>query len=364
MPVLCNSKHVFPGSNTPSGFHSYYDNIISQESANKIFIIKGGPGTGKSTFMRKIANHFADQKVEIEYHHCSADANSLDGIVIVPARVAIIDGTFPHAMDPQTPGAIDEIINFSPYWNEKEIRSNKALIMQTNAKRKSFFAKSYCYLNAAKEVYNAYAKSQRSTLNQKSLYNMERSILSNIFAEYKPSTTLGQSRHLFGSAITPDGFVDHLHTIIGKTKRVYTIKDAPGASASNLMNLIMTKAIEFGMDIECFHSPISPEIIEDIMIPQLDLAITVSNDYHKAKVVPTHVFDLKGCFLVNKLAQLESELARDKDLMAQLFARGVATLQEAKEQHNILESYYIPHVRFDDLNPLVENVINQIQSFL
>lgn len=364
MPVLCNSKHVFPGSNTPSGFHSYYDNIISQESANKIFIIKGGPGTGKSTFMRKVAKHFADQKLEVEYHHCSADTNSLDGIVIVPARVAIIDGTFPHAMDPQTPGAIDEIISLSPYWNEKEIRSNKALIMQTNAKRKNLFAKSYCYLNAAKEVYNAFAKSQRSTLNQKSLYNMERSILNNIFAEYKPANTLGRSRHLFGSAITPDGFVDHLHTIIGKTKRVYTIKDAPGASASHLMNMIMTKAIEFGMDIECFHSPISPQIIEDIIIPKLDLAITVSNDYHKAKIVPTHVFDLKGCFLVNELAQLEADLATDKELIDQLFNRGIAALGEAKEQHNILESYYIPHVRFDELNPLIESVIAQTQSFL
>lgn len=363
------SKHVFPGSNTPSGFYSYYNNIITQENANKLFIIKGAPGTGKSSFMKKIANHFADQKINIEYHHCSADPNSLDAIVVVPAGVAIIDGTFPHAIDPQTPGAIDEIINFSPFWNEKEIRSNKRMIMQTNTKRKNLFAKSYHYLAAAKQIYDAYAQTQNSALNHNSFYNMEQSILETIFKEHScltsPSINApGSSRHLFGSAITPDGFVDHLHTIIGKTKHIYTIKDAPGASACNLMNLILTKALTLGLDTECFHSPISPEAIQDIIIPSLDIAITVSNDYHKAKIVPTHVFDLKGCFIASRLAELEPELACDQALIDSLFQRGISTLSQAKDQHNILESYYIPHVRFDDMDPVIENVIAQIKSFL
>ena len=369
MPVLSNSKHVFPGSNTPLGFYSYYNNIIPQEKANKLFIIKGGPGTGKSSFMKRVANHFAEQKIEVEYHHCSADPSSLDAIVIVPAGVAIIDGTFPHAIDPQTPGAIDEIINFSPFWNEKEIRSNKSTIMQTNARRKKLFAKSYYYLGAAKQVYDAYAQTQSSALNHTSFYALEQSILENIFKEHKsltpsPSSYLGHSRHLFGSAITPDGFVDHLHTIIGKTKHIYTIKDAPGASAHNLMNLIMTKALGLGFDIDCFHSPICSETIEDIIIPDLDIAITVSNDYHKAKIVPTHVFDLKGCFIASELSELSEDLACDQILIDNLFQRGIATLAQAKDQHNILESYYIPHVRFDDMNPMIESVIGQIESFL
>ncbi len=241
--------------------------------------------------------------------------------------------------------------------------------MQTNARRKGLFAKSYYYLSAAKTVYDAYAKTQNSTLNHTCFYNMEQSILEHIFKEFHSLRSgsnhpSGHSRHLFGSAITPDGFVDHLHTIIGKTKQIYTIKDAPGASASNLMNLIMAKSIDLGLSIECYHSPIDHHIIEDIIIPELDIAITVSNDYHKAKIVPTHVFDLKSCFIASELAHIGPELMGDKDLMDGLFLRGIATLLQAKEQHNILESYYIPHVRFDDMNPMIESVIAQIESFL
>ena len=46
------SRDLFPGGNTSLGFFSYYNNIISQEEANRIFVIKGGPGVGKSTFMK------------------------------------------------------------------------------------------------------------------------------------------------------------------------------------------------------------------------------------------------------------------------------------------------------------------------
>lgn len=369
MPLPNNTKHVFPGSNTPLGFYSYYDNIIHTNNANKIFIIKGGPGTGKSSFMKKIANHFISQNINIEYHLCSADPNSLDAIVIIPAGVAIIDGTFPHAIDPQIPGALDEIINFAPYWNEKEIRSNKEAIVQTNLERKSMFSKSYSYLQAAKQVYDAYTNTQISALDNNCFYMMEQSILKEIFTDNNTVNLNGfqepgHSRHLFGSAITPDGFVDHLHTIIGKSQHIYSIKDSPGASASNLMNLIKMKSIELGLDIECYHSPICPDTIEDIIIPGLSTAITASNDFHKAKIVPTHVYDLKDCLIVNRLSQIQSELEYDKELMDCLFNRGITTLSKAKEEHNILESYYIPHVRFDDINNLLDKVIKQIESFL
>lgn len=364
MASIDNNKHVFPGSNTPFGFYPYYDNIMPQENANKIFIIKGGPGTGKSSFMKKVANYFIDKGIAVEFHHCSADPNSLDAIVIINAAVAIIDGTMPHVMDPQNPGIVDEILNFAPYWKEKQIRTNKAAILETNSKRKKFFAKSYFYLDAAKKVYDAYAQTQNESLNDQMINTMEKNILHNLFKNYNPSNTCGKSRHLFGSAITPDGVVDYLHTIIGNIKDIYLIKDAPGASAKNIMNLILSKGIELGLYMECYHSPIDIKKIEDIIIPSLDIAITVSNDYHKPKVFPAHVFDLTSCFVTSTLKEVQFDLDKDKKLFNELLDKGITTLKKAKEQHEILESYYTPHVDFDKINNLLTDVILQIENFL
>ena len=94
-PVGGYVRKVFPGGNTAYGFFSFYD-YIAPPDANKIFVIKGGPGVGKSTFMRKIAEavrsrgydvdpdlarnesgHFADDPLAVALHR-SGRAPTLD----------------------------------------------------------------------------------------------------------------------------------------------------------------------------------------------------------------------------------------------------------------------------------------------
>ncbi|HHY39366.1 MAG TPA: ATPase [Clostridia bacterium] len=88
-------KRVFPGGNTPQGFYSFYDQIITPD-ATRILVIKGGPGVGKSTFIRTIGDEMVKYGYDVEFHHCSSDNRSLDGVVIPAIGVALIDGTSPH----------------------------------------------------------------------------------------------------------------------------------------------------------------------------------------------------------------------------------------------------------------------------
>ena len=45
-------ERFFLGGNTGSGFAGYYTG--ERERADRVFLIKGGPGTGKSSLMKKI----------------------------------------------------------------------------------------------------------------------------------------------------------------------------------------------------------------------------------------------------------------------------------------------------------------------
>ena len=145
-------RHYFPGNNTPLGFFSYYKHILGQREANKIVCIKGGPGTGKSTFMNRIAEYFASMDEDIDYLHCSADENSLDGIVLKDRRIAVIDGTSPHITDPVTPGAVDKIVNLGEFWDEEAIAVNKSEIIDLNEETSRWYRIAYNYLSAAKSV--------------------------------------------------------------------------------------------------------------------------------------------------------------------------------------------------------------------
>ena len=137
------SRHMYPGNNTPEGFFSYYNYILSQEEANRIFCIKGGPGVGKSTFMKRIGEEMLQQGHDLDFMHCSSDNNSLDGIVIRDLGIALVDGTSPHIVDPLHPGAVDSILHLGEFWNEDGIRSNKDHVLAINKKLKSIFHKAY-----------------------------------------------------------------------------------------------------------------------------------------------------------------------------------------------------------------------------
>ena len=86
----------FLGANSPDGFYSLYDQLIDPAAAEDIFILKGGPGCGKSTLMRRVGTALEDKGLQVEYIQCSGDPDSLDGIVAPALKIAIVDGTAPH----------------------------------------------------------------------------------------------------------------------------------------------------------------------------------------------------------------------------------------------------------------------------
>ena len=44
----------FLGANAPTGFYSLYDQLIDPAEAEDIYILKGGPGCGKSSLMKRV----------------------------------------------------------------------------------------------------------------------------------------------------------------------------------------------------------------------------------------------------------------------------------------------------------------------
>lgn len=90
----------FLGANSPSGFYSLYSELLPPEQARGIYILKGGPGCGKSTLMRRIAALAEETGEPVEYILCSGDPASLDAVVLPEKRIALVDGTAPHVVVP------------------------------------------------------------------------------------------------------------------------------------------------------------------------------------------------------------------------------------------------------------------------
>ena len=96
----------FLGANSPNGFYSLYDELIDPAAAEDIFILKGGPGCGKSSLIRKVGEALEQKGIPVEYIQCSGDPDSLDGLLVPALDVAIVDGTAPHGWGTKAHGQL------------------------------------------------------------------------------------------------------------------------------------------------------------------------------------------------------------------------------------------------------------------
>ena len=145
-------RKIFPGANTANGSFNFFDNII-QGDINRIFCFKGGPGVGKSSLMKKIAQEFIDRGYDVELHHCPSDPSSLDALLIKKLGVVLLDGTSPHIVDPKNPGAVDEIVNLGEFWNVENLEKNKDEIIKVGKDISASFRRAYKFLKAAEPIY-------------------------------------------------------------------------------------------------------------------------------------------------------------------------------------------------------------------
>lgn len=91
--------YFFLGANSEEGFFSLYDQLLGGR-LDDLMILKGGPGCGKSTFMRRMGAAMERAGERIVYINCSGDPDSLDGAIFLDRNAAIVDGTSPHVLEP------------------------------------------------------------------------------------------------------------------------------------------------------------------------------------------------------------------------------------------------------------------------
>ncbi|MEW6522511.1 MAG: PRK06851 family protein [Bacillota bacterium] len=356
-------KRVFPGNNTSVGFYSFYDYILPAD-ATRILIIKGGPGVGKSTFMKRIAEAMVDRGYDIEYHHCASDNSSLDGITFPQIGVALVDGTAPHIVDPKHPGAVDEIIHLGDYWNEDGVRHFKKEIMEATRDISRLFKRAYRFLRAAQAVYDDWEAANLEAMEFGRANRIADDLIRELFGTSRVSLRVGADRHLFASAITPDGMTNYLYTIVGPCRKKYVIEGAPGTGKSVLLDKVARAARERGYDVELFHCPLNPSKIEHVLIPGLSVALTKSIEPHTYTPGPGDtLIDMNQCLVPVIASKYKDVVAGNAALFEQLFSRAIEFIGRAKSVHDLLESYYVPNMDFDGIERLRTKTLDRILRY-
>ncbi len=100
------TDYRFLGAATPVGALDFVPNLTE---GLKRYFVKGRPGSGKSTMLKKLTAAGIDRGFDIEVYQCGLDPNSLDMVISRELGFAIFDSTAPHEYFPDQP--TDEIID-------------------------------------------------------------------------------------------------------------------------------------------------------------------------------------------------------------------------------------------------------------
>lgn len=147
-------KHYFLGANGPKGFVSLYREFCSPDSGNFLWVIKGGPGCGKSTFMKKIGKAAEESGWDVEYVLCSSDPDSLDGVLIPQWHVGYADGTAPHVLDVSFPAAAGAYLDLGQFYDIDAIRPELPRLRALTEKNQALYREAYRALREAKAVHD------------------------------------------------------------------------------------------------------------------------------------------------------------------------------------------------------------------
>ena len=139
----------FMGANTPGGFVGYLDDLYDPADGWRAYLIKSGPGTGKSSLMRRVLEQMANRGLEAEAIFCSSDPDSLDGVRIPALKACIVDATAPHVIEPKYWGAVEQIVNLSACMDARRLHESAPQIMEATAACSALHARCRKFLGAA-----------------------------------------------------------------------------------------------------------------------------------------------------------------------------------------------------------------------
>ncbi len=145
-------EKYFCAANSGGGFISFYPQLISE--SERVFVIKGGPGTGKSRFLHSIAERAERTARKVVYYYCSSDPTSLDA-VSVDSRILFLDGTAPHAVEAAIPGARDDLIDLGRFWDSARLIGQRRRIAGLSELKASAYSSAYDYLASAAALTHA-----------------------------------------------------------------------------------------------------------------------------------------------------------------------------------------------------------------
>ena len=300
-------ESYFLGANTKAGFSSLYGDFPPKGAY--LHVLKGGPGTGKSSLLKAIARAARERGFAAEQVLCSGDPESLDGVYIPALRQAWADGTSPHVLEPRLLGVTGDYIDLSAYLILPFSEAEKQELLKLQEQNKACYRLAYDALAACAAMGRSKTAAQEDT-------DVRR-----LLEELPEKGERKNSRRCYLSAISCKGALRLEDQLADFAKLPASPEVLAGGS---------DQVREKGYEAFLCPSPLDPAIPEALVLPEEKLCL-------HAVFQPTE--EASGAL-----------------------REAISHLAQAKQIHDRMELLYRPHMDFRALSEYTERLIQGLFS--
>lgn len=344
-------QKYFLAANSCHGFFSAFRENYSVTDSWRVTLIKGGPGTGKSSFMRHLAAHGQDLGEETVLVVCSSDPQSLDGVIFPRLKRLVVDATAPHTLDPQCVGLCENILDLGAFWSESKLQEHRADILLEAEQNKLLHQTAARYIAAAGNLMEDSRRIVTKATDPNKISHFARRLI----REHLPPKRGGIGREWvrFIEGITPNGVLSYPTTVTEHFEKIVVVSDTHGTVCAPLMNQLKNAALQNGYEVITLKSPFFPQETDHLLIPQCSLAFVRESAYLTFDTRVRRIHDRRFVHAA-KLHDFRGRLTANRRLSRELLREACSFLSLAKKSHDRLEQYYIDAMDFSALTAFAE----------
>lgn len=341
-----SAPEFFAGANSADGFFSCFDDLYDPFSGDRFYILKGGPGTGKSTLMKETAVKMSEKGEAPTLFYCSSDPESLDGVTFEKTGTGIADGTAPHTMDPKFPGLCENIVPLGECLNSDALYEKRQELLPLFNANSLLHKKASRLIKAAGRLLDdSFAVDCRCTDLDRAA-EFAKKLADRIFGKGRGKD--GCEKRRFLSGITPEGHTAFSDTPLKLCQKVITVEDAYGGASSVIMTVLRKRALEAGCTIYVCPCAIHPmRKIDHIIIPEKSIAFCTTGPKLKIESQSQRKIHARRFKNTAEFREYSERLKFNKRASDELLTAACETLYEAKKVHDRIESYYVSAMDFE-----------------
>lgn len=309
----------FLAANSGRGFVSRYAGFPGEGAF--LHILKGGPGTGKSSFLKRIRAAAAARGLDTESILCSGDPDSLDGLHIPALGLAWADGTAPHVLEPAAFGVDADYVNLGRFCRPLDGAAG-GRAAELHSAYKEQYRQAYALLRGALALDEAGSRPATEAELAAAGETVGRHL-----AEYPAGSGKKGNREIrFLSAVSCRGLVR-----LDATEEMLCKQMRPLSGGSAALERTAALAEDRGLRVICCPRPLNPDELEAVLLPAAGLGF----------------FD-------------PGEESPENALVDAVLRRATEHLREAKRLHDELEAAYRPFVDFAALTAFTEAYLQSL----